>query len=51
MVTVRGKKVKWFDECDNVRTTKVAAAFETNVEDALKKWARKKAKEPETDSE
>ena len=51
MVTVRGKKVAWFDEEGNWNVRTVAKRVEANIEESMNGWWKKIAPEPVTDSD
>ena len=49
MVTLRDKKVAWYDDENQIKMTKAARKFEKKSEGALQKWITKRRKDPETD--
>jgi len=51
MVTLKDKKIAWYDHNDEFQMTKAAKQFEKEVETSLKKWIAKRSSDPETDSE
>ena len=52
IVTLRNRKIAWYDEANQIQMTKAAKKHQDEVENALEEWIRKRSHDdPATDSE